>query len=93
MVPLEPAGKPTSKRRIAEGDTVVVYERHDAMRAVAVRTGGVLQNRFGIFRHDDWVGHPFGSKVYRKTPGVGRPVGSCTCLRRPRSSGRWSSAT
>ncbi|GJN37073.1 hypothetical protein PR202_gb25994 [Eleusine coracana subsp. coracana] len=71
MVPLDPAGKPTSQRRIAEGDTVVVYERHDAMRAVAVRAGGVLQNRFGVFRHDDWLGRPFGSKVYSSAAGGG----------------------
>ncbi|XP_062185886.1 uncharacterized protein LOC133889367 [Phragmites australis] len=71
MVPLDPAGKPTSQRRISEGDTVVVYERHDAMRAVAVRAGGVLQNRFGVFRHDDWLGRPFGSKVYSSPAAVG----------------------
>ncbi|CAD6215383.1 unnamed protein product [Miscanthus lutarioriparius] len=64
MVPLDPSSKPTSQRRIAEGDTVVVYERHDTMRAVAVRAGGVLQNRFGVFSHDDWIGRPFGSKVF-----------------------------
>ncbi|EAY73886.1 uncharacterized protein [Oryza sativa Japonica Group] len=64
MVPLDPSSKPTSQRRIAEGDTVVVYERHDAMRAVAVRPGAVLQNRFGVFRHDDWIGRPFGCKVH-----------------------------
>ncbi|KAL5214712.1 hypothetical protein ABZP36_003864 [Zizania latifolia] len=71
MVPLNPSAKPTSQRRIAEGDTVVVYERHDAMRAVAVRAGGVLQNRFGVFRHDDWLGRPFGCKVYSTGGGGG----------------------
>ncbi|KAL6851537.1 hypothetical protein ACP4OV_020470 [Aristida adscensionis] len=71
MVPLDASGRPSSQRRIAEGDTVVVYERHDAMRAVAVRAGGVLQNRFGVFRHDDWVGRPFGSKVYSAAAGKG----------------------
>ncbi|CAN6227627.1 unnamed protein product [Urochloa humidicola] len=71
MVPLDPAHKLTSQRRIAEGDTVVVYERHDAMRAVAVRAGGVLHNRFGVFRHDDWIGLPFGSKVFAASGGGG----------------------
>ncbi|KAJ1265510.1 hypothetical protein BS78_08G081300 [Paspalum vaginatum] len=74
MVPLDPSDKPTSRRFIAEGDTVVVYERHDAMRAVAVRAGGVLQNRFGVFRHDDWIGRPFGSKVF-STGGGGKGAG------------------
>ncbi|KAF0894393.1 hypothetical protein E2562_038721 [Oryza meyeriana var. granulata] len=76
MVPLDPSAKPTSQRRIAEGDTVVVYERHDAMRAVAVRSGGVLQNRFGVFRHDDWIGRPFGCKVHSAAGGGrGRKAG------------------
>jgi tRNA (adenine57-N1/adenine58-N1)-methyltransferase len=63
MVPLNPANKHTSQRRIVEGGTVVVYERHNAMCAIAARAGGVLRNRFGIFRHDNWIGLPFGSKV------------------------------
>lgn len=78
MVPLDPSDKPTSQRRIAEGDTVVVYERHDAMRAVAVRVGGVLQNRFGVFRHDDWIGRSFGSKVF-STGGGGKGRGAKAC--------------
>ncbi|KAG0516452.1 hypothetical protein BDA96_09G004500 [Sorghum bicolor] len=72
MVPLDPSSKPTSQRLITEGDTVVVYERHDAMRAVAVRAGWVLQNRFGVFRHDDWIGRPFGSKVFGSCGGGGK---------------------
>jgi tRNA (adenine57-N1/adenine58-N1)-methyltransferase len=71
MIPLDPSHKPTSQRRIAEGDTVVVYERHDAMRAVTVAADGVLQNRFGVFRHADWLGRHFGSKVF-SSGGVGQ---------------------
>uniref|UniRef100_A0ACD5UPF1 Uncharacterized protein n=1 Tax=Avena sativa TaxID=4498 RepID=A0ACD5UPF1_AVESA len=74
MVPLDPSDKPTSQRRIAEGDTVVVYERHDAMRAVTVTAGGVLQNRFGVFRHAEWLGRHFGSKVF-SSGGVGGKCG------------------
>ena len=74
MVPLDPSDKPTSQRRIAEGDTVVVYERHDSMRAVTVTAGGVLQNRFGVFRHADWLGRHFGSKVV-SSGGVGGKCG------------------
>jgi tRNA (adenine57-N1/adenine58-N1)-methyltransferase len=47
MIPLDPSHKPTSQHRIAEGDTVVVYERHDEMHAVTVAADLVLQNRFG----------------------------------------------
>jgi tRNA (adenine57-N1/adenine58-N1)-methyltransferase len=71
MVPLDPSDKSTSQRRIAVGDTVVVYERHDAMRAVTVAADGVLQNRFGVFRHADWLGRHFGSKVFSSAGGGG----------------------
>jgi tRNA (adenine57-N1/adenine58-N1)-methyltransferase len=43
---------------------VVVYERHDVMRAVTVAADGMLQNQFGVFRHADWLGRHFGSKVF-----------------------------
>ena len=42
---------------------VIVYERHDIMKAVTVSEGSVLQNRFGVFKHSEWIGKPFGSKV------------------------------
>uniref|UniRef100_A0A0D9W3G7 tRNA (adenine(58)-N(1))-methyltransferase n=1 Tax=Leersia perrieri TaxID=77586 RepID=A0A0D9W3G7_9ORYZ len=71
IVPLDLSSKATSQRKISDGDTVVVYERHDAMRAITVRAGGVLQNRFGVFRHDDWIGRPFGSKVTASAAGGG----------------------
>ena len=48
---------------IREGDLVVLYERHDSMRAVRVARGGVAQNRYGCFDHNDWIGKPFGSVV------------------------------
>ncbi|CAM8888231.1 unnamed protein product [Rhodiola kirilowii] len=53
----------TKQRCIAEGDLVIVYERHDAMKAVKVCAGSVLQNRFGVYKHLEWIGKPFGSKV------------------------------
>jgi hypothetical protein len=34
-------------RSIRYGDLVIVYERHDNMKAVTVSEGSVLQNRFG----------------------------------------------
>ena len=52
---------------VREGDLVVVYERSDRMKAVRVKKGGVLQNRFGVFEHDSWIGAlPFGSIAYAK---------------------------
>lgn len=48
---------------INEGDLVIVYERHDNLKAVRVCTESVLHNRYGVFKHADWIGRPFGSKV------------------------------
>lgn len=48
---------------IQEGDLVIVYESHDRMKAVKVSAKERLQNRFGSFKHSDWIRRPFGSKV------------------------------
>ncbi|KAJ4801876.1 tRNA (Adenine(58)-N(1))-methyltransferase catalytic subunit TRMT61A [Rhynchospora pubera] len=69
MVAVDDAQKLSFKRPIADGDTVIVYERHDCMRAVTVSPGSELQNRFGVFKHSDWVGKPFGSKVFSSKGG------------------------
>ncbi|XP_024402411.1 uncharacterized protein [Physcomitrium patens] len=50
-------------RVICEGDVVVVYERHDRMKAVTVAKNGELQNRFGVFPHNEWMGKEFGCQV------------------------------
>jgi tRNA (adenine57-N1/adenine58-N1)-methyltransferase len=50
-------------RRIQEGDLIIIYESHDRMKAVQVSAKDTLQNRFGSFKHSDWIGKPFGSKV------------------------------
>ncbi|OAY68088.1 tRNA (adenine(58)-N(1))-methyltransferase catalytic subunit TRMT61A [Ananas comosus] len=63
MVPLDSSKKISFQRQICDGDLVIVYERHDIMKAVKVRSGSELQNRFGVFKHSDWIGKPFGSKV------------------------------
>lgn len=63
MLPIDPAKKLSLNRRISDGDLVIVYERHDSMKAVQVRESSVLQNRFGVFKHSDWIGKPFGSKA------------------------------
>ncbi|KAF5457268.1 hypothetical protein F2P56_021381 [Juglans regia] len=39
------------------------------MKAVKVCQDSVLQNRFGVFKHSDWIGKPFGSKVFSNKGG------------------------
>lgn len=63
MLPIDPEKKLSFQHCISEGDLVVVYERHDTMKAVEVCEKSVFQNRFGVFKHADWIGKPFGSKV------------------------------
>ncbi|KAL4178628.1 hypothetical protein AMTRI_Chr13g83210 [Amborella trichopoda] len=66
MLAINPSDKKTFQRHISEGDLVIVYERHDSMKAIKVQDGSELQNRFGVFKHSDWIGKPFGSKVFNQ---------------------------
>ncbi|KAH1132035.1 hypothetical protein J1N35_003413 [Gossypium stocksii] len=54
---------------IRDGDLIIVYERHDTMKAVKVCENSVLQNRFGVFKHSDWIGKPFGSIIFSNRGG------------------------
>ncbi|CAI9265187.1 unnamed protein product [Lactuca saligna] len=63
MLPTDPMKKLSFKRHISDGDLVIVYEKHDNMKAVKVSEKSVLENRFGVFKHSDWIGKPFGCKV------------------------------
>ncbi|KAG0563245.1 hypothetical protein KC19_8G015400 [Ceratodon purpureus] len=58
--------RPEKGRAICEGDVVIVYERHDRMKAVTVTRNGELQNRFGVFPHNEWIGKKFGSQIVGK---------------------------
>ncbi|KAK7327830.1 hypothetical protein VNO77_21922 [Canavalia gladiata] len=69
MLACHPTKKLSFNQSIRNGDLVIVYERHDNMRAVTVSEGSVLQNRFGVFKHSDWIGKPFGSKVFSSKGG------------------------
>lgn len=50
-------------RTIAYGDLVIVYEKPEIMQPIIVTPDGELHNRYGVFKHSDWVGKPFGSRV------------------------------
>ncbi|CAI9094383.1 OLC1v1030108C2 [Oldenlandia corymbosa var. corymbosa] len=69
MLPTELEKKLSFNRFISVGDLVIVYERHDVMKAVKVCENGILQNRFGVFKHESWIGKPFGSKVFSNKGG------------------------
>nr|GEV57671.1 tRNA (adenine(58)-N(1))-methyltransferase catalytic subunit TRMT61A [Tanacetum cinerariifolium] len=63
MLPIDITKKLSFNRLISNGDLVIVYEKHDNMKAVTVNEKSVLENRFGVFKHSDWIGKPFGCKV------------------------------
>ncbi|KAJ9562657.1 hypothetical protein OSB04_007817 [Centaurea solstitialis] len=63
MLPTDPTKKLSFKRNISDGDLVIVYEKHDNMKAVKVCEKSILENRFGVFKHADWIGKPYGCKV------------------------------
>ncbi|PNX96068.1 tRNA (adenine(58)-N(1))-methyltransferase catalytic subunit trmt61a-like protein [Trifolium pratense] len=69
MLSIDTTRKLSFNRSISNGDLVIVYERHDNMKAVTVSEGSVLQNRFGVFKHADWIGKSFGSKVFSNKGG------------------------
>ncbi|KAJ2088868.1 tRNA (adenine-N(1)-)-methyltransferase catalytic subunit trm61, partial [Coemansia sp. S142-1] len=49
------------KAVIEDGDLVVVYLNPENMLTATVKTGGVLNNKYGSFRHDDMIGLKYGS--------------------------------
>ena len=53
--PPSSSAAPGEDSLIRDGDLVVVYERHDRMKAHRVSRGGRVQNRYGIFEFDDWI--------------------------------------
>eukprot|EP00899_Mesostigma_viride_P006533 jgi/Mesvir1/15881/Mv02789-RA.1 len=53
----------SEEARIHEGDLVIVYEGPDRMKPVYVKRGTLYNNRFGSFRHDAWIGQPFGCRA------------------------------
>ncbi len=69
MLAVEASLRAEGERQIKEGDVVIVYERHDRMKAVIVARNGELQNRFGVFPHNEWIGKPFGCRVVGKKGG------------------------
>ncbi|KAJ7948938.1 tRNA (adenine(58)-N(1))-methyltransferase [Quillaja saponaria] len=69
MFAIDSARRLSFNRCISHGDLVIVYERHDNMKAVKVCESSVLQNRFGVFKHSDWIGKSFGSKVFSNKGG------------------------
>ncbi|EKM51636.1 uncharacterized protein PHACADRAFT_261888 [Phanerochaete carnosa HHB-10118-sp] len=53
----------STAREIADGDLVIVWLTRDLVQPLVVCAGKELNSRFGVYRHADLVGVPYGSKV------------------------------
>jgi len=65
---------------------VFLYANHADVQAITIRRGQRLQNRFGLFSHDDLIGLPYGAKVSAfntglswRDPDSGVPSGGLMC--------------
>lgn len=41
----------------------IVYRRHDDIFPMTIRSGDFLNDKDGSYKHDDFIGQPWGSKV------------------------------
>ncbi|KAF7797489.1 hypothetical protein EIP86_008688 [Pleurotus ostreatoroseus] len=53
----------STAREIAEGDVVIIWLTRDLVQPLVVQRGKELNMRFGVYRHADLIGVPYGSKV------------------------------
>ena len=47
------------------GDHVIVYEGYQKASHIILKKGGIFNDRYGSFHHDDFLAAEFGSKVRR----------------------------
>ncbi|KAF9560911.1 tRNA methyltransferase complex GCD14 subunit, partial [Agrocybe pediades] len=57
----------SNAREIAAGDTVIIWLTRDQVQPLVVTPGKDFNTKFGNFRHADFVGVPYGSKVASRT--------------------------
>ncbi|KAI0947087.1 hypothetical protein AcV7_009611, partial [Taiwanofungus camphoratus] len=53
----------STAREIAEGDVVIIWLTRDLIQPLVITPGKELNSKFGVYRHSDLVGVPYGSKV------------------------------
>ncbi|XP_021378014.1 tRNA (adenine(58)-N(1))-methyltransferase catalytic subunit TRMT61A-like [Mizuhopecten yessoensis] len=51
------------KKKIEEGDTIILYLGYENMHAVTMKRGQTFQTKYGAMRHADVIGMDYGSKV------------------------------
>lgn len=56
-----------NNRIMSVGDIVIIYERYDVISYIKLESYGVLENKYGMFYHNHFIGKLYGSKIYSKT--------------------------
>ena len=54
-------------RIMQNGDLTIVYERHTTLDHLYLKSGEILNNRYGSFYHDDFIGRPYGSRIVSRS--------------------------
>lgn len=57
----------STAREVAAGDTVIIWLTRDLVQPLVVTPGKDFNTRYGNFKHSDFVGVPYGSKVVPKS--------------------------
>ncbi|KAI0345890.1 tRNA methyltransferase complex GCD14 subunit [Trametopsis cervina] len=53
----------STAREICDGDLVILWMTRELIQPLLISTGKELNNKFGVYRHADLIGLPYGSKV------------------------------
>jgi tRNA (adenine57-N1/adenine58-N1)-methyltransferase len=56
----------SSAREVAAGDTVIIWLTREQIQPLVISPGKIFNTKFGNFKHSDFVGAPYGSKVVPK---------------------------
>ncbi|KAF9525482.1 tRNA methyltransferase complex subunit Cpd1 [Crepidotus variabilis] len=57
----------STAREVAAGDTVIIWLTRDLVQPLVIAPGKDFNTRYGNFKHSDFVGVPYGSKVVPKS--------------------------
>jgi tRNA (adenine57-N1/adenine58-N1)-methyltransferase len=57
----------STARDVAAGDTVIVWLTRDQIQPLIITPGNYFNTKYGNFKHSDFVGIPYGSKVVPKS--------------------------
>ncbi|KAI0755110.1 tRNA methyltransferase complex GCD14 subunit-domain-containing protein [Daedaleopsis nitida] len=53
----------STAREVAAGDVVIVWMTRDIIQPLVITPGKELNSKYGVYRHADLVGVPYGSKI------------------------------